>query len=201
MGKNQLVLSFFENEAAADAAVTELKAWDKLSDDVKLGAIGVLVLDDKGKVKTSKLGARSTGHGAGIGLILVLLTPVGLIAGVVGGAVLGALHHRGLSMSKEDRANIGTQLEGGKAAVGVLVKPEEAAPVAAKLTGLGGSSKTHDLPDADVEEAATAAAAEPEATAEAEEAAEPMAAAEPEEAMEPEAAAEPEAVADEPATA
>lgn len=167
MGKNQLVLSFFENEAAADAAVTELKAWDKLSDDVKLGAIGVMVLDDKGKVKTSKLGARSTKHGAGIGLILGLLTPVGLVAGLVGGAALGALHLRGLSMSKDDRANIATQLEGGKAAVGVLAKPDEAGFVATKLTELGGSSETHDLPDADVEEAVAAAAAEPEAAADA----------------------------------
>ena len=39
MAKKQLVLAFFENEAAADKAVGELKAWDKANKDIKLGAI------------------------------------------------------------------------------------------------------------------------------------------------------------------
>ena len=56
MTKQQLVLAFFENEAAADQAVNAVKQWDKASKEVKLGAIGVLVKDDKGKIKTQKLG-------------------------------------------------------------------------------------------------------------------------------------------------
>ena len=54
---NQLVLAFFTNEDEADYAVNEIKGWDKASKDVKLGAIGVLVKDEKGKIKTHKLGA------------------------------------------------------------------------------------------------------------------------------------------------
>jgi len=52
MAKKQFVLAFFGSEAAADEAVNKIKQWDKASKEVKLGAIGVLVKDDKGKIKT-----------------------------------------------------------------------------------------------------------------------------------------------------
>src|SRR6476661_10773982 len=71
MSDKQVVLAVFDDEAAADAAVDQVKSWDKATDEVKLSSIGVLVMDDKGKIKTNKMGARSTGKGAGIGLILV----------------------------------------------------------------------------------------------------------------------------------
>jgi uncharacterized membrane protein len=86
MADKQLVLAIFNDEAAADAAAVSLKEWDKADEDIKLNAVGVLVLDDKGKVKTHKLGRRSVGKGAGIGLLLALITPVGWVAGVLGGA-------------------------------------------------------------------------------------------------------------------
>ena len=54
------MLAFFADEAAADAAVEELKAWDELLYDIKLNAIGVLALDENGKVKTpSSVAGRS----------------------------------------------------------------------------------------------------------------------------------------------
>src|SRR4051794_17498808 len=56
MSEKQVVLAIFKDEAAADQAVEAMKAWDKADDDVKLNALGVLVLDDKGKIKTHKLG-------------------------------------------------------------------------------------------------------------------------------------------------
>ncbi|TMC11131.1 MAG: hypothetical protein E6J41_06950 [Chloroflexi bacterium] len=59
MSEKQVVISVFEDEAAADGAVQSLKAWDKVSKEVKLGAIGVLALDDKGQVKTQKIGRDS----------------------------------------------------------------------------------------------------------------------------------------------
>jgi len=74
MAKKQLVLAFFANEAAADEAVNQIKQWDKASKDVKLGAIGVLVKDDKGKIKTHKLGKRKTGGGAVLGVLAAVLT-------------------------------------------------------------------------------------------------------------------------------
>jgi uncharacterized membrane protein len=162
MSEKQLVLALFPDESAADAAVAALKAWDEVDDDVKLNAVGVLVLDEKGKVKTQKLGRRSTGVGAGVGLVLALVTPVGLLVGVLGGALLGHLHHKGLGMSSEDRDQLAADLAEGKAAVGVLVKEAEAAAVSAKLSELGGVTKVHDLSD---EEAAEVDAVAPEVEA------------------------------------
>ena len=44
MGDKQIVVAIFPDEAAADTAAQSLKDWDKLDDDVKLNAIGILVL-------------------------------------------------------------------------------------------------------------------------------------------------------------
>ena len=153
MSHKQVILAVFENEAAADKAVTELKSWDKASDDVKLNAIGVLVLDESGKVKTHKLGRRSGVKGASIGFILALLTPVGMAAGIVGGGILGVLHHKGLGLSEEDRDRITAELKEGKAAVGVLANTDEASAIAGKLTELGGKTETHEPSDESLEEA------------------------------------------------
>ena len=59
MADHQVVLGIFADEAAADAAVESLKSWDQATEDIKLGAIGVLVLDDDGLIKERKLGQRS----------------------------------------------------------------------------------------------------------------------------------------------
>jgi hypothetical protein len=165
MADNQVVLGIFADEAAADAAVESLKAWDKASDDVKLGAIGVLVIDNNGALKTHKMGQRSTKKGAGIGLVLAIVAPPTLLAGVVGGGVLGAFHHKGLGLTDEDSARIGTELIGGKAAVGVLVPTDEAGAVAGKLTELGGDVEAHDVSDEALEAVAEAAPADTEAPA------------------------------------
>ncbi len=165
----QVVLSIFADEAAADGAVASLKAWDKLDKDVKLNAIGVLVLDEKGHVKQHKLGRHDTGKGAGIGFVLGLigfaLTPilgVGIVGWTVGGAVVGRLVHKHLGLSKDDLARIGGELAGGKAAVGVLVKDEQVSEVEAKLAELGGISEAHAV---DEDELTAAAASDAEAAA------------------------------------
>jgi hypothetical protein len=163
LADKQVVLGLFADEAAADAAVESLKAWDKASDDIKLGAIGVLVVDEHGALKTHKMGQRSTKKGAGIGLVLAVLAPPTLLAGMVGGGVLGAFHHKGLGLTEEERARIGAELIGGKAAVGVLVPTEEAGSVAGKLTELGGDVEAHEVSDDALQEVA-AAAPETEAT-------------------------------------
>lgn len=160
MSDKQVVLAIFENEAAADTAVASLKEWDKSNDNVKLNAVGVLVLDEKGEVKTHKMGRRSVGKGAGIGLILALLTPVGVAAGVVGGGLLGALHRKGLGMTEKDRDRISFELSDGKAAVGVLADADEAGAIAEKMKELGGKPETHPVSDAALEEAARAVPSE-----------------------------------------
>lgn len=159
MGDNQVVLGIFADEAAADAAVESLKAWDKASSDVKLSAIGVLVLDEDGAVKTRKMGSRSGMKGAGIGLVLAVVAPPTLLAGVVGGGILGHFHHKGLGLSVEDRERIGAELTGGKAAVGVLATAEEAGAISGKLAELGGTVEAHDVTDEALEAVAAAAPA------------------------------------------
>jgi hypothetical protein len=165
MADNQVILAVFADEAAADAAVESLKAWDKASDEVKLTSIGVLVLDDKGALKTHKMGSRSKAKGAGIGLVLAIVAPPTLLAGVVGGAILGAFHHKGLGMKAEDKARIGAELAGGKAAVGVLAKGDEADAILGKLAELGGAVEAIDVSDEALEAVAEAAPAADEAPA------------------------------------
>ena len=116
MANKVVVLAIFKDEAAADAAAQSVKDSGLAEDD----AIGVLVLNDKGEVKVDKVGKRTTGKGAGIGLALALFTPVGLAAGLIGGGALGALHHKGLGLDKADRDRIAAELGDGKAAVGAL---------------------------------------------------------------------------------
>ena len=168
MAKQQLVLAFFGNEAAADEAVNAVKQWDKASKEVKLGAIGILVKDDKGKIKTHKLGKRKTGTGAVLfGLATVLTGGASLLAGAVFGGIVGSFFRKGLGMSKEDLARIDGELNGGKAAVCILAAPDEAVAVSAKLAELGGQPESHEVSEEVVQEAETAAAEAPEETAEA----------------------------------
>ena len=113
----------------------------------------MLVLNENGEVKAEKVGKRSMGKGAGIGLALALLTPVGLGVGVIGGGLLGALHHEGLGLDAADRDRIGAELTGGKAAVGVLAPVAEAEAVTADFTELGGATESHEVTDEALEEA------------------------------------------------
>lgn len=142
----QLVLAFFENEGSADSAVDTIKQWDKAEKEIKLGAIGVLVKDEKGKVKTNKLGKRKTGAGALLfGVAATISGGLTVVGGAALGGLLGFFYRKGLGMSKEDLARINSHLDGGKAAVGVLAKAEMASAIAAKLTELGGVVESYEV--------------------------------------------------------
>jgi len=143
MADRTLVLAIFEDEAAADNAAAALKDSGLTSTD----AIGVLAVDATGKLKEEKVGARSTGKGAGVGAALFLLGPAALGVGVLGGAAAGALHHKGLKLTDSDRERIGRELTNGKAAVGVLTPFNESSMISAKLGEFGGSSEEHTVPD------------------------------------------------------
>jgi uncharacterized membrane protein len=71
--------------------------------------------------------------------------------------VLGALHHKGLGIKPEVREQLGWDLSGGKAAVGVLVAVEQADAVRAKLTELGGTVQSYELSEEQLDEMADAA--------------------------------------------
>ncbi len=156
MAEKQLVLSFFADEPAADAAATALKDSGITSGD----AIGLLVLDDSGDLRVDKVGARSWGAGAGVGACLLVLGPAALGVGLLGGTAAGGLHHKGLKLSDEDKARISADLGAGKAAVGVLAKVEDAPVIQKQLTELDGETSSHDVVD---EAALQAAAADPSA--------------------------------------
>ena len=90
-----------------------------------------------------------------IGAVLWVLGPGGIGVGVVGGGLLGALHHRGLGLNDDDQSAISAELEGGHAAVGVLTDADEAAAVADYLAHQGGKSETHQAPDEALDHAAS----------------------------------------------
>ena len=110
MSKDTVVPATFQNEESADVAAEDLKESGVAQGD----AIGVLALNDRGQLKTDKVGKRSAGKGAGIGAIAALVTPVGLVAGLVGGGLLGSGTTRIWDLDKADRARLGSELEGGK---------------------------------------------------------------------------------------
>jgi uncharacterized membrane protein len=160
MGSKQVVIALFADETAADVAVESLKSWDEQDKEVKLKAIAVMALDDHGKLKTEKLGRH---YGAVKGAIegtalTILLAPIGGPLGLtVLGGIIGGVSHKGLGLHSEDRDRLSAALAGGQAAVGVLVKNDDATAVSAKLAELGGTPQTHDVSD-EVEAAATSAA-------------------------------------------
>lgn len=163
MSKKQLVLAFYNDEPAADSAVNALKQWDKASKDIKLGSIGILVKDSTGKIKTQKLGKRHTGVGALLGAIAGILSGgITLVGGAIVGGILGTFFHKGLGLSKDDLTRIDSELDGGKAAVGVLAVSDEVEAISAKLAELGGVPETHEVTDEAVEQATAAAVAAPE---------------------------------------
>ena len=163
----QLVLAIFADEASADAAAEGLNRWAgqeaaaKLIDTHQIQAMGVLVLDENGELKTEKLGPRRIGSGVGIGVILAALTPVGMAVGIIGGGILGARHHKSLIISKDDRKRLGRELQGGKAALGVMTDKTSAPAISAELASLGGQAETHELDDSVVAELDAASMAAP----------------------------------------
>ena len=167
----QLVLALFPDEATADAAVEALKEWDRARAGFSLGAIGVMVKDDKGKMKTHKLGARRTAGGAVLfGVAAVMTGGVSIGLGVLGGSIVGAgfgaMFHKGLKMSKEDMERLNKELDGGKAAVGVMADDPQVETVSSMMAELGGQPQAYGVSDEAVAEAQAAVEAAPEAPAE-----------------------------------
>jgi hypothetical protein len=150
MADRHLVLALFPDEPAADNAAKALKDSGIADGD----AIGILALDGKGKLKTDKVGARSTGKGAAIGGVLFLAGPAILGVGVIGGTAAGALHHKNLGLSDADKARLTVELTAGKAAVGVMARADTAPAISDRLGQLGGTPESHELSDEALQSAA-----------------------------------------------
>jgi len=157
----QLVLGIFPSLESAESAVKNLQEGASDYSEMHVGSIGILVLDDNGKLKEIKRGQRMGGRGATIGLAVAALTPIGLIAGLAGGAALGHFRQQGPKFSGDEQARLAGQLGGGKAAVGVLVEAGQADLMGDVMDGLGGTVQAHDVDITD-EELAAAEAALPE---------------------------------------
>jgi hypothetical protein len=109
------------------------------------------------------LGKRKSGIGVLLGaLVAVLSGGASLVGGALAGGVLGSFFHKGLGLSKDDLDRIGSELDGGKAAVCILAEPDEAAEVSDKLAALGGVPETHEVSEEAVAQAEEAAEEETE---------------------------------------
>jgi uncharacterized membrane protein len=155
VAQKRLVISIFDVEPDADEAAAAVLQSGAVLDD----AVGVLVLDERGALKTHKVGATSGGKGAAAGAVLALLGPIGLGVGTAGGALLGKLHHKDLGLDDADRERLGAALRGGRAAVGVLADPDEVVAVESILVGRGGETQAHEFDEAVLREAAESAGA------------------------------------------
>nr|WP_254151232.1 DUF1269 domain-containing protein [Candidatus Chloroploca mongolica] len=162
---HNVVVGIFDSEDAAESARDTIKSWDKASEEVKLGAIGIITFE-KGKVKTHV--GRQVGKGAvvgaTVGVIAALLPAVGLIGGALigttGGAVVGTFVKKNLNLSKEDLQQIAEHLGQGKAALVVTADEDELAAVTEKIESLGGKTKKYEIPAEGLEEAQAALEAE-----------------------------------------
>jgi len=161
MNKNEnVVIAVFEDGPAAEAAIARLKQWDKASEDVKLGAIGLLYKED-GQVKTTV--GHQTGRGLLVGAVVgviagVLTGGVGLIGGAAAGGLmggaLGSFFRQSLHLTEEECNALGTELDLGKAAVVVNVDEYEIVPTSRNLEHAGGVAKVYAIPKEAVDEAA-----------------------------------------------
>jgi hypothetical protein len=163
MNKNEhVVVAIFEDQAAAENAIQKLKAWDKASDDIKLGAIGLLYKEgDQVKSVVGNQGGRGLKVGAIAGLIAgVLSGGLSLVAagaaGGLAGGVAGSFFAKSLNLNEEACNALGMELEQGRAAVVVTGDEYEVAPIKSTLGSAGGAAKVYLVPTDAVDEAAAA---------------------------------------------
>jgi uncharacterized membrane protein len=154
--KRHLVVTVFDDQAAATEAVEWLKKWDRMNKDVdgiRFGAMAVLTADEDRQIKIHRVGRRDAGSGAAVGLVIgalagALTAGVGLIGGLAAGALAGGvgggLIHKGLGMHQGDLAELTDQLCSGRAAVALVVHESQVKAVTEQLIDLGGSTKVYE---------------------------------------------------------
>ncbi len=171
---DKLVVAYYVNAAAAEAAAEELKQWDDANDDIKLGAIGIITLNPKsGEIEVQEIGQRNTKKGAlwgtAIGATVGILSgglallPGMLIGAAVGGGA-GALDHKALGMTDEDTERLASHLRNGGAALGVMADDFEVAATKAKMVQEGGFVGEYTLVEEAKETVAATAAAQQRAS-------------------------------------
>lgn len=153
--KNILTIAYFASEEAAKEAAEKLKDWDKDLGAIDLGAIGILTMNKKGKLRTHKVGAHATGTGAKWGTVVgaaagILTGGIGLIGGALvgltAGSIAGSLFHKQIGMDDDEKARLEEHLKDGGAALAVMTNKHDILPVHEKLGFLGGEVASYTVP-------------------------------------------------------
>lgn len=162
MDKNEnVVVGIFEDREMAEHAIERLKQWDKASDDIKLGAVGLLYKEGQDvKSEINHQGGRGLKVGALVGVIAGVLTGgIGLIGGAAAGGLMGGaagtFFARSLNLNEAECNAIGRELDLGKAAVVVTCDDYEVVPTRNTLEKAGGVVKLYVVPADAIEEAAS----------------------------------------------
>jgi hypothetical protein len=153
-----VVIGFFADKDAADAAVSGLKQWDKANDHIKFGAIGTITKDgDKVKTHVGRKTGKGLLIGATVGVIATVLTGGAAVIGATAlGGVMGAFFHKSTHLTKEEIAEIGTHLDAGKVAVLVPCDDFEIESAEEYLKASHGTVRTYQVPTEALEAAAPA---------------------------------------------
>ena len=154
---DRTVVAYYHNEDAAEYAAEELKKWDKANADVKLGAVAIVTLDPKtGELKTDEVGQRKGKRGAlwgtALGAVAGLMTGglalvPAVLVGAGGGGAVGAMLHKKVGMSDEDREKMAANLRGGGAVLVAMADDFEVAATEAEMVRTGGSVTSYVLPE------------------------------------------------------
>ena len=170
---NRMVIAYYIHEDAAEGAAEDLKKWDDANDAIKLGAIAVLTLNPKtGEMEAMEVGQRNTKKGAlwgtAIGAAAGILTAgialiPGMILGAGGGSAVGAMSHKGIGMTDEDRDRLADKLRSGGAALAVMCDDFEVEATKAEMARVGGTPEAYNVPEETASAITTAAAVQAEA--------------------------------------
>jgi uncharacterized membrane protein len=146
---DQVVVGYFPDADAADAAAKALMSWDDANDDIKLGTIGRLVEKDNGSLEAKHYGNSRAGRGAliggAIGIVGAAFTGglsvlAGTLLGGAAGGAMGKLTAGDLGMTDEYLDEVKAKMSAGNAALVVLCDDDEAEATMAKLEDLGGEA-------------------------------------------------------------
>lgn len=172
---DRMMVAYYANEDAAKNAAAELQQWDKANADVKLGAIAIVTLDPKtGKLEAKAVGQRrtksgtlwGTAVGAAAGLVTggLALIPA-MLLGAGAGSAVGAVSHKKVGLSDEDRKQMEANLRAGGAALIVMADIYEVNATKAELARNGGKVEAYEVPAETAQAITEAASAQTEASA------------------------------------
>jgi len=160
---DHVIIALVKDEDTAKAAEKTLKSWDKSDKDVKMGDVGYIYKDKKGKVKTHMGHDEGKGAetGAAIGMVAgVLSGGLTVVAGAVGagavGGIGGEFFKKSTNLTKDEIEKVGNSLDGGQVALVVTCDEDDVKATSAELTQIGATVKDYAVKGGALTEAAQA---------------------------------------------